>query len=115
MNFTYENEDGEEITVRLPSEIVVCGRCGGRGVHDAWEGGMTASEMDEQGPEFFDDYMAGHYDKICTECHGRNVQEVVDEDALEKNNPELFEIWCDYQQQMYDHWAEVQAEQRMGA
>lgn len=53
-----------------PAEWAICGRCSGEGRHDAWEGGMTASEFYEQGPDFAEDYSRGMYDKTCTECGG---------------------------------------------
>ncbi len=48
-----------ETQVEVPSKFEVCPRCKGHGVQDCWYGGMTGDEMAEQGPEFFDDYMAG--------------------------------------------------------
>ncbi len=98
---------GDFVPVFLPTKIVVCHRCGGRGVHDCWEGGMTRDEMDEQGPEFFDDYMAGVYDKVCDVCHGRNVEKVVDEEACD---PVLLAAYiADCEQEAADahtRWAE---------
>jgi RecJ-like exonuclease len=78
--------------VELPSKMEVCPRCHGRGVHDCWEGGMTAEEMWEQGDDFIDDYRAGMYDRVCSVCDGRNVVEVVDEDRC---TPELLAAWWD--------------------
>src|SRR4051812_45033702 len=60
----------------MTTRFVVCPTCQGRGTHvnPAIDGhGITQDEMDEQGPDFFDDYMAGAYDGRCTEGGGRNV------------------------------------------
>ena len=66
--FWQHPDTGEEVL--LPALWVICWRCDGVGGHDAWEGGMTADEIDEQDPEFLDDYLSGHYDVTCTECGG---------------------------------------------
>ena len=67
----------------LPSRVVVCGMCGGKGCHvnPSIDGhGITLEEMDELGPEFFEDYMGGMFDVQCYRCHGKRVDaEVVDE------------------------------------
>jgi hypothetical protein len=72
------NEDTED-EIRIPTRFEVCGRCQGEGNHDAWEGGMTVSEMHEQGDEFIEDYFAGHYSVPCTVCKGKRVVAVPDE------------------------------------
>lgn len=77
MKVTLHDTD-PETTVDLPAKFEVCPRCKGHGVHDCWEGGMTGDEMAEQGPEFFEDYMAGLYSTTCTTCNGRRVVEVLD-------------------------------------
>jgi len=102
-------ETGEAF--RLPTSKVVCGRCHGEGVHDAWDGGMTASEMDEQGPEFFEDYMAGHYDRTCEECHGKNV---VDEVDRERMSAEVLAAWDAYCGDVWASNAESAMERAMG-
>ncbi len=76
-------ETGEDGTLTLKAKAEVCPRCQGKGTHDCWEGGMTRDEMDEQGPEFFEDYMSGVYDKVCSVCNGDRVVWVPDRE----NNP----------------------------
>jgi hypothetical protein len=79
LKFThYDEVDGEE-EITIPARYVVCSRCHGEGTHDCWEGGMTGEEMEEQGPEFFEDYMNGVYSKPCTVCEGKRVELVPDE------------------------------------
>lgn len=65
-------------SVDLPSKFEVCPRCEGHGSHDCWEGGMTAAEFAEQGPEFAEDYRSGAYSTTCETCGGRRVVEVLD-------------------------------------
>lgn len=107
---TYYNDQDEEIQLRTIK--VVCWRCDGEGSHDCWRGGMTTDEMDEQGPEFLDDYMSGMYDAVCEECHGLRVLDEVDETA---NDPRELALWREQQQQLADMRAEEAAERAMGA
>jgi hypothetical protein len=73
--------DGTEVEHQMPAKMEVCSRCNGEGTHVAPgidDNGITASEMEELGDEFREDYFAGHYDVTCTLCHGRNVVPVPD-------------------------------------
>lgn len=106
------NEFGE---IELPTRLEVCDRCEGKGTHvnEAIDGnGITASEMDELGPDFLEDYMGGVYDVRCTVCKGRNVVPVVDENRCAK---ELWEAYVQHCRDEADFRAEVEAERRMGA
>lgn len=77
----------------IPTRWEVCWRCHGEGKHDAWEEGMTASEMAEQGDEFIEDYCAGHYSVPCSQCHGERVLAVPDEDQASPEALEEFYAW----------------------
>lgn len=58
------------------TRFIVCPTCEGRGTHvnrNVDGHGITSDEMDELGPDFFDDYMSGVYDVRCEECHGQRV------------------------------------------
>jgi hypothetical protein len=98
-------------SVTLPTHMEVCGRCGGQGQVDCWEGGMTGDEMAEQGPEFFEDYMSGMYSKACPECQGRNVIEVVTYQAL---TPRVQAAYDRHVAEEADYRALVESERRMG-
>ena len=103
-------DNGEEYEeVALPITRIVCPRCQGLGVHDAWEGGMTRDEMDDMDPDFFDDYRDGLYNVPCTRCHGRNVIEVVDESRL---SPALRAAWDD-DQRAADEVAQMERMERL--
>lgn len=99
--------DEHDNELRLATRNELCPRCGGDGTHDAWEGGMTASEMDEMGEEFLEDYLAGHYSVPCTVCEGRRVVAVPDEDRAD---PAALAIW----QAEQEDAAERAHEMRMG-
>lgn len=96
--------------VSLPSKFVVCHRCEGRGVHDAWEGGMTMDEMYEQGPDFIDDYFGGMYDVACSVCRGQRVLEVVDESRVPAA---LRDMYAQHKQREYERAEELAFEDRM--
>lgn len=69
-------DDGSEIA--LPVKWVICSACQGDGKTSAHLGAFTQSEMNEQGPEFFDDYIGGVYDKACGSCDGTGKRAIAD-------------------------------------
>lgn len=107
-----ENDEEDEITIRLCYEV--CDTCGGKGRHvnpsiDA--GGLTSEDFAED-PDFAEAYFAGHYDVPCYGCKGRRVALGVDRTATSKENLAL------YDERVRDeaaYAAEVAAERRMGA
>jgi hypothetical protein len=111
MKFKFIPYGREDEAVLFPAKYEVCGRCQGKGVHDCWEGGMSQDEMAEQGPEFFEDYMSGMYDKRCDECKGERVVLVIDR---RRANKEALAEYDQYQQDEQDYRALVEAERRMG-
>lgn len=100
-----------DVEVRIPTRFEVCSRCRGEGTHDAWEGGMTAEEMHEQGDEFLDDYMAGAYSVPCTVCAGKRVIAVADEQLC---SPEQLASWIEHETAEADYRAEAEMERRAG-
>ncbi len=83
IEFTYENDDGDEVVEELPTKYEVCDRCRGEGKHTnpAIDGnGITASEWAEWDYEDRENYMNGVYDVSCEECCGNRVILVPDED-----------------------------------
>lgn len=59
-----------------PSKFTLCPTCEGRGTHvnrNVDGHGITQDEMDELGPDFFEDYMSGVYDVRCETCNGLRV------------------------------------------
>ena len=92
----------------MKGKWIVCGRCDGEGKHvnpaiDG-QGGLTAEDFDQMGPEFEDDYFSGVYDVICTECKGQRVVK----SRFAKSEEELDE------ERWNREWlAEIQREERM--
>lgn len=73
--------DGDEGTERPDDAVVatakpawsewrICDECGGEGRSSAYLGAFTAEDMDREGDEFFENYMAGRYDRTCEPCDG---------------------------------------------
>jgi cytochrome c553 len=112
IDFWTVDEAGAERLIRLPARWAICGRCHGNGTHDAWSGGMTRDEMDEQGPEFLEDYLSGMYDVACTECGGSG--KVLEPDVDRVSDADL-EAYHEAQRLRWECAAEVAAERRMGA
>jgi hypothetical protein len=111
-SFSSEEDDGE-CEAEFPVKFEVCGLCNGKGSHvnpsiDAH--GISQEEFDED-PDFEEAYFEGRYDVVCYRCGGKRVEPVVNEDALTKEQKELWEKiqegqaaeahdrWCDYQTQ----------------
>lgn len=96
----------------VPKRKVLCPQCRGTGRSCLYLGSYTQSEMDEQGPDFYEDYMSGAYDRTCDTCGGANVVDEANEDAM---SVEMLEEWMDWVQDAYSYRAECEAERRMGA
>lgn len=121
IEFTYENDDGEEVVVEFPAKYEVCGRCQGEGKHvnPSIDGhGITMDEW--YGPDWDDEsrdtYMSGGYDVTCHECKGERVVLFVDEDVVDKD-PKYKDDWERYQKHQDDedrYRAECEFERRMG-
>lgn len=75
-------DDGSEI--ELPTKWTICAACGGEGKSSAYLGAYTRDEMDEAGPEFMDDYMAGRLDQPCISCDGAGKHKVADGSRMTK-------------------------------
>lgn len=104
------NED-----IEIPAKYEVCETCEGKGSHvnpSIDSNGITASEMDELGPDFMEDYVSGVYDVRCNECGGERLVPVVDE---ERAGEVLTKIANEWIESHYQTQAEYEAERRMGA
>jgi len=92
----------------------VCGSCGGGRTHV--NPSIDGQGLDPNDPdlddEFWEGYWGGRYDVTCYECNGRNVVDVLDEQA---SNPEAVKLYHEYMKDHYDSIAENLAELRMGA
>lgn len=68
----YEN-DGER---ELPFKWVICQECRGNGHHSGGMGALTQEDMEDE--DFRQDYLAGLYDKQCSDCGGSGKVKVAD-------------------------------------
>lgn len=74
------HDDGSETV--LPHRWVICSSCEGEGKSSAYLGAFTRDQLDEEGPEFIEDYFAGHYDRACDRCGGAGKVKVADTKAM---------------------------------
>lgn len=103
------DDEGDEI--ELPTVWEICGTCRGNGVESAYLGAFTREELDRD-PEFFEEYMAGGYDRTCAECKGSGKIEVVDYDRLDAALKKRYDSAA---REEADYRAMCEAERRMGA
>ena len=76
-----EMGDDEDSFVKVPAHWVICSTCRGNGQHSLGMGCFTQDDMDEQGPDFREDYMSGRYDQSCEPCSGTGKVLVINRDA----------------------------------
>jgi predicted methyltransferase len=116
IEFTTENDQGEEITRELPARNVVCPGCDGHGTHlnrNIGEHAYTAEEFresfdEEEAREYFT--RGGIYDVTCETCGGRRVVPVVDRDAAD---PEVLKLYDEIQKEEAEYRAMCRSEDRM--
>jgi len=93
MSVTFEDLKGKSRTISACYDV--CLACEGKGKTSAHVehigGGFTASEWDEMGEEFQDNYMSGVYDKPCPECKGNRVVLVPNLTGCDEEDREAFE------------------------
>ena len=85
--------DDEGEPVEIPSQIELCGDCGGKGSkdHPAFSNGITQSEMAEWDSDEREAYFSGAYDVQCPCCKGQRTVLVPDMDRLTPDQRELVE------------------------
>lgn len=108
---TVYDVDGNESAFSLPTHFELCPCCEGRGTSSAYLGAFTRSDMDEMGPDFMEDYMAGAYDRTCERCNGLRVIEVVTENKLTAAQRKAYR---QERQEEADYEAECRMERLMG-
>jgi len=122
MEFTYENDEGEDITVTFPSVKVVCPRCKGHGTHLHNDIGSYAYSVEEFQDSFDEEEQAeyfrhgGRYDVLCERCHGKNVVDEIDEEKCQQD-PALTEAWqafCQKEKDDADYERLCESERRFG-
>ncbi len=117
--FSYENDDGDEITVDFPTRWEICGDCQGEGTtYLGWaaadQPAFTREDFEDEGPDFMEEYIGGVYDKECPTCDGTGKVREIDEDVAESKYPVAFKAYLDDCKSEADYRAMVRAEQRFG-
>lgn len=95
----------------------VCPTCDGTGT--TWHGrpvsdavAFTQSEWGELDDDDRHGYMSGRYDGVCPDCNGKNVIEVIDEQATD---PKVTAMWNDWIKSAYETSYIEHQERMMGA
>jgi len=120
IELTYINDEGEEITMSLPSVKEVCHECNGEG-YVLREGLRGHAYSAEEFYESFDDEedreayftRGGKYDEQCHVCHGKNVVDVVDEEHLNSAQKEFYEAFQEYENDRLQSEADDRRTMRM--
>ena len=105
--------DGDD-EIELPTKWSVCPVCKGKGSHvnPSIDCDGIPAEQFHDDPDFERDYFDGVYDVTCYRCNGRTTVKVVDWDRLTPEQARAYEFQL---RQEAEHWAECEAERRMGA
>jgi hypothetical protein len=112
MEFTYENDAGEEVEVDLPTREMSCPTCFGKGRHSLALGAITEEDRERDwSPDEWESYTGGGYDQLCDTCDGNGRVEVVDEKQLE---PDVLARWHHHCEDEADYRALCAAERRFG-
>lgn len=124
IEFTYQDDDGNEIESKLPARFEMCNRCEGHGTilnPSIGNHAYTSEEFYESFPDEEDreQYFkrGGIYDIACPKCNGEKVVKVVDEKACAHNDEykSLLKIYNTIQQDMLEYERECRAERIMEA
>jgi hypothetical protein len=77
-NLIYFSSDEHDQEKTAPHKWEICRSCRGEGKSSAYLGAFTQDDMEEEGPEFVEDYVNGVYDQTCEECNGTGKVKVAD-------------------------------------
>jgi hypothetical protein len=112
------DDEGEPIEVECPMRKEVCPKCRGEGrhIHQAFiDEAFTVEDAERDGLDFHDEVrrmQRGDYDVTCNKCHGQNVVDVPDLDAL---TPEQREALREYEEEEAHYEALCRMERMYGA
>ena len=76
----YDSELDEEVSMTVPIRMELCPICDGIGKYvnpNIDRNGLTASDFEEAGEQFREDYFSGVFDITCECCKGKNVIPVI--------------------------------------
>jgi DnaJ-class molecular chaperone len=113
---TLHKEDGTE--EKLPTKWVKCTSCDGKGTSSAYLGAFTRDDIDEVGSDWWEDYMAGSFDRACEHCGGKGLERQLDK---ENCTPEQIEAYSKQQDDLeamraeqYSEWLHEGGWQELG-
>ena len=110
---TWTDPETDE-THTLPSELVLCPTCRGKGTSSAYLGAFTQEDREQMSHDEWDDYMGGCYDRTCEQCNGLRVIAVLDEDRARRVMPEVLAAFLADEEDERGYQAMVAAERRYG-
>jgi hypothetical protein len=107
IEFTEEDDEGEETVTRIPAEFEICYECRGEGRHTNRNidgNGITASEWAEDwDEESRETYLSGGYDVDCEVCDGSGKILVPSTENLTEKQKESLERY-ERQQEQNARW-----------
>jgi hypothetical protein len=109
------DENDKPVYLLVPVRKAVCPRCGGHGTHERQDIDMSrvVDSMNEDGDvDGLESYYKGKFDVICTECHGNNVVDEIDQEYMESNYPEECKQIREYERDAYEDRKYAEAERR---
>lgn len=117
-----DNEEGywsDKFTIEFPAKREVCGCCDGKGTtylgwSDSEQPAFTYEDFAEEGPDFYEDYMTGRYDRQCPECKGLRVIKVIEEKSVPEKLKPLYQAYRESLEADYYFDAISEAERRFG-
>lgn len=85
------DDDGNER--ELPTKFEVCDQCRGEGKSSAYLGAFSGRRLEEMqaDEEWWEDYVAGRFDRTCETCDGLRVVPVVDEERCDPADLKAYE------------------------
>jgi hypothetical protein len=73
----------------------ICPVCDGEGRSSAYLGAFTQDDMDQQDPDFLEDYVRGRYDRPCDTCGGDGK---VTDDMLDRRRDRRADAYVQWQE-----------------
>ncbi len=109
---TFIIEDADGLEHPVPHRWVICTTCQGEGVSSAYLGAFTHEQMQDEGPEFLEEYLSGGLDRACDTCNGRGS---VKEPVPDKLPTALRVRYYQQERELQRSYAIERNEQLMGA
>ena len=96
--------DDHEEDIDFPAKHTICNKCNGNGKHsnpNIDKNGITGEEWENDWSEEERlSYLSNVYDIICSECHGKRVTLVIDQDKILDNLlKKYYKLLCDQDEQ----------------